>query len=217
MFMDSRIASLLDLPTEGAHSDALRIALELGISTVGAEEGSLLVLDDSSGDLVFLMTAGDMLSESVLKGQRVPVGQGLTGRAASTGEIQVGVPTHASVLQSEHRNEKSPSRLIAAPMFAGKQLTGVLTAATYQPEHQFLEEQIRVFGRIAALAGIVVAERRRILSFESLHAGAPLGATADEKLNRQFAETIWRLTQGDDSRLRSLLQLLEKVERLAER
>ena len=215
--MDNRLASLLDLPAVDAQEDALRIAIELGIHTAGAEEGSLLVMDESSGDLVFVMTAGDMLSESVLRGQHVPMGQGLTGQAALTGEVQVGAPTHPSVLQPEHHDAKSPNYLIAAPMFAGEQLIGVLTAATYRVESRFSDDQIRMFGRIAALAAIIVAEGRRAKAFENLHSGASLTGITDESLDRQVAEALRRLTRGDESRLRVLLQLLEQVGRLADR
>lgn len=217
MPMDNRLAGVLDLQTEQAHEDALRVALELGIGSVGADEGSLLGFDESTGDLVFVMTAGDMLSESVLRGQHVPVGQGLTGLAALTGEVQVGVPTDPSVLQPEHRDGTSPRFLIAAPMFAGKQLVGVLTAATYSPGHRFSEDQTRTFGRIAALAGIVVAERRRTRDGAELRASASVTGTADPGLSLQVAETLQRLTRGDDSRLRVLLQLMQQIEYLAAR
>jgi GAF domain-containing protein len=161
MSLDSALASVLDSPIDDAYDDAIRIAMELGIHTVDAEEGSLLVLEESTRQLVFEMTAGDMLSESTLRGQHVAVGQGLSGLAALTGEIQVGAPANASVRHPEHRNELLPSYLIAAPMFAGKHLVGVLTAATYRPRQKFSADQIRIFGRVAALAGIVVAERLR--------------------------------------------------------
>lgn len=216
MSLDSLFARVLDLPIDDVYEDALRIAVELGIHTVDAEEGSLLVLDESTRELVFAMTAGDMLSESALRGQHVPVGHGLTGLAALTGEIQVGAPTHASVQHPEHRDEQSPCYLIAAPMFAGKHLVGVLTAATYRPERQFSADKIRIFGRIAALAGVVVAERLRNRFFEDLHSGTAVAGTVDEKPSRQVVEKIWRLTRGDDSRLRALLQLLEQVGRLSE-
>lgn len=160
--MDNIFARLLHLRTDDAHEDALRIMLELGIEAVDAEEGSLLILDRPTQNLVFVMTAGDMLSESALKGQRVAMGEGLTGMAAQTGDVQVGSPASASVRQPTHHGQKSPTQLIAAPMRAGKDLVGVLTAATYAPGRQFSADQVRMFERVATLAGIVVPEWQRL-------------------------------------------------------
>ena len=56
----------------------------------------LLVLDrnqEPPRELVFAMTVGSGGSEDTLAGQRVPVGEGLTGLAALTHEVQIGVPT----------------------------------------------------------------------------------------------------------------------------
>lgn len=162
--MDKIFARLLHLRTDDAHEDALRIMLELGIQAVDAEEGSLLILDRPTQCLVFVMTAGDMLSESALKGQHVAMGEGLTGMAARTGEVQVGAPAGASVQHAMHHGQKPPTQLIAAPMRAGKDLVGVLTAATYAPGRQFSTDQARMFERVATLAGLVIPEWQRLRS-----------------------------------------------------
>ena len=179
MSLDNVLARKPDLPMDDAYDEALRVAMELGIHTVDAEEGSLLVLDESTRQLVFEMTAGDMLSESALRGQHVAVGQGLTGLAALTGEIQVGVPANGSVHHPEHRDEQPPRYLIAAPMFAGKHLVGVLTAATYRSEQRFSSDQVRIFGRVAALAGIVVAERLRNRLFGDMRSGLAMAGSIE--------------------------------------
>jgi GAF domain-containing protein len=114
---------------------------------------------------VFFMTAGDMLSELNLRGQRVPLGHGLTGLAAHSRQTQVGVPTYHSVQQAEHHKLESPQYLIAAPMLVGKRLAGVLTAATYNPEKQFSAEEVRLFERIAILAGVVLTRREEASLF----------------------------------------------------
>ena len=134
----------------------LRLVVELGIHAISAEEGSLLLLDGPTKELVFAMTAGDLMSESALKGQRVPVGEGVTGLAASTRKVQVGVPASRAVRHPEHYAGRAPSFLIAAPMLADDELVGVLTAARYAADKPFADEDQRLFARIAELAGAVV-------------------------------------------------------------
>jgi hypothetical protein len=162
--------------------DALRIILELGVQAVGVQEGSVLILDAPAQELVFLMTGGDILSEGTLKGQRVRVGDGLTGMAARTGEIQVGVPAYRAVHQPAHHNYKPPTQIIAAPMAAEKSIVGVLTAASYVPGCRFSNDEVRMFQRIAALAGIVVAERKHSWSGDGPLFGLPAACTGSQEV-----------------------------------
>ena len=212
--MDNILARLLHLRTNDAHEDALRIMLELGIQAVDAEEGSLLILDRPTQELVFVMSAGDMLTESALKGQRVAMGEGLTGMAAQTGEAQVGSPASGSVQHPTHHEQKSPTRLIAAPMRAGKDVVGVLTAATYAPGRQFSADQVRMFERVATLAGIVVAERMRSRFGDDQLFGTSGAGASREDLARELGEVTQRIARGDEARLRTLLTLLLQIERL---
>jgi len=41
-------------------------------------------------------------------------------------------------------------------------LVGVLTAATYAPGRQFSTDQVRMFERVATLAGLVIPEWQRL-------------------------------------------------------
>lgn len=159
--MNNTFARLMGSASEDRHIDALRIVLEMGIHSVDVEEGSLLIHDTLTQDLVFLMTGGDMLSESTLKGQRVRIGEGLTGLAAKTGAVQVGAPVLKTVSQPAHHQYKAPTQIIAAPMFAADAVIGVLTAASYVPERRFSKDEAVLFERMASLAGLIVAQRRQ--------------------------------------------------------
>ncbi len=212
--MNDILARLLLLNSDDAHEDALRIMLARGIEAADAEEGSLLVLDEATQELVFVMTAGDMLTESALKGQRVPLGQGLSGIAAQTGELQIGTPIHTGVHQPLHRDQQAPRQLMAAPMRYRERVVGVLTAATYKPERHFSTEQIQMFGSVATLAGIVVATRQSSQFSGDDDSGVPAAHESPDELARLVSETALRIGRSDGARLRSLLNLLRQVERL---
>ena len=217
--MERILARLLHLRTDDVHEDALHIMLELGVRAVNTDEGSLLLLDRPTQDLVFVLTAGDMLSESALKGQRVAMGEGLTGMAAQTGEVQVGLPASVSVEHPTHHRHEPPTQLIAAPMRAGKDVVGVLTAAAYAPRRQFSTNQVRMFERVATLAGIVVAEwQRSRFGDDQLHRTSRASAgTSREDPALQLAELTQRIARGDEARLRALITLLQQIERLGAR
>lgn len=74
----------LGIAHESPEEKVLTFLIELGAQFVDAHEGSLLVVDEASKELVFAMTVGREASEEALLGQKVPVGKGLVGLAAQT-------------------------------------------------------------------------------------------------------------------------------------
>jgi hypothetical protein len=65
--------SLLSILPETPEEQILLLLIQLAVEMVGADEGSILVLDESTQELVFAMTVGDSNSEQKLRGQRVPL------------------------------------------------------------------------------------------------------------------------------------------------
>ena len=74
----------LGILPQTSEAEILRLLIQTGAQIVDAEEGSLLVVDEESDDLRFAMTVGSEESEAKLLGQRVPLGKGITGLAATT-------------------------------------------------------------------------------------------------------------------------------------
>lgn len=211
----AQLLQLLRMPSDG-REDALRLALELGIQCVDADEGSLLVLDEPTQELVFALTVGDEASARALRGQRVPVGSGLTGLAAMTGEVQVGTPSYTAVQQSAHRGSTAPRYLIAAPMYSRERLVGVLTAASFRHESQFSAAHVQLFGRIAALAGIVVAEGQLSQQLRQTVAEQALAASPLESLQREVANALQPFL-ADEKGARAVLAIVRQLSVLRER
>src|ERR1700730_15950611 len=97
---------------ESADADLLRLVLTTAVETIDADEGSLLLRDDGTGDLRFAMTVGDPDREEKLIGERVPVGRGVVQLAAATQEVQIGAPTFRDIKQTE-RETGGPEAVIA--------------------------------------------------------------------------------------------------------
>lgn len=196
----------------------LRLLIDLGRQYADAEQGSLLVLDRKTNELVFAMTSGDRQSEEVLVGQRVPVGRGLTGLAAATGEVQIGAPTFKEVRQRKGRGaaDGQPSAVLAAPMVVGEQVIGVLTAASFRPGHHFTHEDAAFYGKIAAVAGVVVDQQHRLSALEELGEGRrpPRARTAEQRVQMKIIDSVARLTAGRADRLRRVQAVLAAVEAL---
>jgi hypothetical protein len=208
-----------DLDAESPELQVMRLLVELCGQVVGAEEGSLLVVDhtqDPPRELIFAMTVGSRQSEETLSGQRVPLGEGVAGIAAVTHEVQIGAPLYDGVQQAQ-RGEAPPGQptaVIAAPMLIADRLVGVITAVSFEAGKRFTNEHAALYARAASVAGVVVDQRRQIDALESRGASgeAPGGPSGDDPLARQVLDTAVRLVDRNPDRLHELARLLSALE-----
>lgn len=190
----------------------LRLLIDLGRQVVGADEGSLLLAaereDGGEGtDLIFAMTLGSRESEIKLRGLRVPVGEGVTGIAAFTCEVQVGGPLYA--LKGDAADGKppegDPQTVMAAPMMCDGELIGVITAITFDPKKTFTPDHMALFGKLAAVAGVIVDQQLRLQKTE---------ADSEESIS-VATERLAAVCSNDPARTADVVQLLTIFERLA--
>jgi GAF domain-containing protein len=150
---------------ESADAALLRLVLTTAVETIEADEGSLLLRDEGTGDLRFAMTVGDPDREDKLVGERVPVGRGVSQLAAATREVQVGAPTYRDIKQTE-RETGGPEGVIAAPLISGAEVIGVLTAVTFKPGRRFGGAEAKFYGRLATIAAVIIEQHQRISGME---------------------------------------------------
>ncbi len=190
------LATYLGISGSSQEGRILRLLIELGAQVVGAQEGSLLVLDEKRRELVFAMTVGSRSSEQALVGQRVPLGKGITGLAAQTHEVQIGAPIVRTRQARAHASPASqPQAVLAAPMLIADRLIGVLTAVSFAADKRFTSADALLYGRTAAVAGVVVDQGRRLSALAALQRGRPPRALSQaERSERDMLRAITRLT-----------------------
>jgi GAF domain-containing protein len=210
------LSTYLGILPQAPEAGVLRLLIEIGAQVVGAGEGSLLVLDEEEGDLRFAMTVGSEESEKALLGQRVPLGEGITGLAAASLEVQIGAPTYMDVKQAEKAaGPGEPEAVLAAPMTIGDRLVGVITAVSFAEGKRFTSEDARLYAGIAGIAGVVVDQRRRLASVESEAAERgpePRALGEAARLEREILERIGRLVKHRPDSLPQVASLLRNVE-----
>ncbi len=200
----------------------LRLLIELGCQVVDANEGALLLLDRGSKELVFSMVVGTRTGKEGLTGKRVPLGKGLTGLAAATREVQVGAPAFRDLGQSRSgvAGGDSGMAVIAAPMLAGEELVGVLTAVSFREGARFGSRESALYGRFALVAGLVVEQRRRLADAADLE-GSKGGQTQFTRslsqrdvLEQKIVHCVGRLVRTRPSSLEHVARILESVEKM---
>jgi hypothetical protein len=183
------------LDPAAAERATLRRLLALAVAAVRCDEGSLLLRDPAQGDLVFAMTIGSDLAERTLTGQRVPIGQGVTGLAAHTRQVQSGSPTYDTVQPARHpaaAAAERPRLVIAAPMLIGDLLLGVITAVSFDWTAAMQggqRDRERLLGLVAIIAGEHLDLARRVRTGApgpgADHALAAIGADLNDILARR--------------------------------
>jgi GAF domain-containing protein len=204
--IESLLQRYLSIPPQSTTENTLRLLIRMGLLVSDADEGSLLVLDRAAGDLRFAMTIGPLDAEAALLGQRVPLGKGITGLAAATLEVQIGAPTYKDIHQSEQLGGGEPNAVMAAPMLAGEELIGVLTAVSFRADKRFTTQDGRLFGGFAAIAGVVVDQAQRLA--RAAEGTAPDGAEA------MIAGAVARILQARPNDAGVVVALLASIERL---
>jgi hypothetical protein len=192
---------------------ALRQLVEIGVSVVAADEGSLLVVDPDGRNLRFAMTIG--ASEEKLLGQRVPIGSGVTGLAAATRQVQVGAPVYRDVEQTERLSD-GPESVIAAPMLLGDAVIGVMTAVTFSKGRLFSAKESDLYARFSGLAALLVEQTRRLKIREgSVPQASGLGDAY--RLEQDILASLRRIIANRPTALAPLAQILSGIEAIAGR
>ena len=211
------LGTYLGISAESSEEKVLRLLIELGAQFVGAKEGSLLVVDEATSELVFAMTAGNAESEKSLIGQRVPLGEGLVGFAAQTHEVQIGAPRFDVPGASDDGQQGGkPTAVLAAPMLIGERLIGVITAVSFDADKRFGSTDAMLYGRLATVAGVVVDQRQRLAAIEAFQRDEAMPAAQDEatRTDRQIVESVQRLVKAKPAAKPLIVQLLGAVESL---
>jgi GAF domain-containing protein len=197
---------------ESREGRLLRLLLETVVQAVGGDEGSLLVHEPEAGDLRFAMTVGDRDSEQKLLGQHVPLGQGITGLAAATFEVQTGAPTFHNVQQTEGKSS-GPEAVIAAPMVSDDQLLGVVTSVSFKAGKRFNGDDARLCGKLATIAAVLIEQHRKLATAEKSVSTAA-GAVDPEAAVRldEIGRALQRIAARQPSALMQIAALVSSIE-----
>ena len=151
-------------PADPVALELLQSIVDVARAIFGAQAGSVFLLDEETGELVFRAVSGQ--GEEFLVGRRFPAGQGIAGWVAVSGEpivvddLTANTAFDRSLAQS---TQYVPDALMAAPLIHGDQVLGVLEildpsaqARSGLPELDLLA----LFARQAAIALRIVTTDR---------------------------------------------------------
>ncbi|HEX6035479.1 MAG TPA: GAF domain-containing protein, partial [Anaerolineales bacterium] len=142
----------------------LRNILENAVNILNCEAGTLFLMDEPTGDLIFRVTAGPVAGN--LLGQRLPAGTGIAGRA-----VQLQAPVIENDGQRSPTHFGAPDRqtgfvsrsLLAVPMQIKDRVLGVIEVINRRDGLPFVEDDQNLLTAFAGQAAVAI-ENARLLA-----------------------------------------------------
>ena len=157
-FMESmaRLIEAVERPKRESETlTLLSQALDSAIRAIGAEDGSLLVPDDDTGELVFVLVQGKSTRTNLI-GRRLPAGRGIAGWVAENrrGTTVNNVPVDERFYpELDVELDYRTSSLLAAPLLGGNRLLGVIEVVNKQDGKLFSTGNLALLTLMCRFAG----------------------------------------------------------------
>ena len=135
-------------------ADAVAQMLSVAVELLGAERGSIMLLDEDGRTLVLM--AGHGLPSEVSVGHRQPVGESVAGRVLATGRPLLLGDVDQDAFVNFVPKARSINSSVVVPLRTQGRTNGVLNLATNQRASAFNEEDMRLAQLFADQAGAVI-------------------------------------------------------------
>ena len=169
----------------------LQLIMEKSLELLGAEAGSLLLVDDTGEALTFEVVLGPVGQQ--LQGARVALGSGIVGTVARekkpliVNNVQADSRWNISFDQTTDFTTRS---LICVPMITRDRLVGVIEAINKHAPSIFTEEDTQLLGSFAAQAAIAIENARLFTSTDQALAERVQELQTLQVIDRQLNATL---------------------------
>ena len=153
--MDKLIEALESPNRESEALALLSQVLDSAIRAIGARDGSLLVPDTDTGELVFVLVKGESTKANLI-GRRLPAGRGIAGWVAENrrGTTVNNVPADDRFYpELDVEFDYHTSSLLAAPLLGGNRLLGVVEVINKQDGKLFSTGNLTLLTLMCRFAG----------------------------------------------------------------
>lgn len=158
LFMESMATLIEAVERPKRENEALTLlseVLDTAIRAIGARDGSLLVPDEETGELVFVLVKGESTKANLI-GRRLPAGRGIAGWVAENrrGTTVNNVPADERFYpELDVELDYRTSSLLAAPLLGGNRLLGVVEVINKQDGKLFSTGNLTLLALMCRFAG----------------------------------------------------------------
>ncbi|MCD4738830.1 MAG: GAF domain-containing protein [Anaerolineae bacterium] len=171
--------------------EVLELVVHNAAALLDAEAGSLLLVDETSGDLIFRTSSGPVGPKLV--GLRVPAGKGIAGEAF--------VENHPVIVNDMEHDDRwyqlfdeqahfVTRSLLAVPLNARGRNIGVQEVINHQEQHPFEEEDVSLLQSFGAQAAIAIENARLFTTTDQALQDRVEELTTFQQIDRQLNATL---------------------------
>lgn len=190
---DNKLTSLIEIIKEinSTHDlqETLNLIMKEAKNIMRAEAGSLMLIDQETGELYFNVASGG--AEDVLKQIRIPSGKGFAGIVAASGESLIINDARSDsrfYQEVDARTNFTTRNLICVPLVVKGRTIGVLQALNKIDSPHFTEEDMNIFTAFSDVAAIAIHNRELYLDMQRRAHEASALYRLSETIN--FCETF---------------------------
>lgn len=202
----TQAAATAALTTPAAHTDLLDEIVATAAYVLRAQAASLFLIDEDTEELIFAVTLGEKAAE--VKQFRLPVGQGIAGFTAATGQAIA-----IADVQKDQRWAQDigravdyiPKTMLAVPLIRDDRVVGVLQLLDKDGGKPFGQEDIETASRFATQAAVAIEQSRVASDLTALVRAALRGVGDNTALATAAAEAAGRA--GHDAAFLEILQI----------
>jgi GAF domain-containing protein len=133
------------------------------LNLVNAPDGSLMLLDDETNELVFVVVKGSLAGN--LLGYRIPADEGIAGWVIKNAEPTLVRDVRRDARFSQNIDEQFTFRtqsIAAAPLIGDRQVYGVLETLNQPGDEPFSESDLALLGLLCRFVGEALADIERM-------------------------------------------------------
>lgn len=200
--------------SNATESDLLEGILIAAAGVARASAGALLLVDEAAEELVFEVVHRG--SGSIL-GMRIPMGSGIAGYAAVSGQILAVQDVAADPRWAKDIGqsvEYTPRNILCSPMIRNDRVVGVLELLDKEGESSFTGDDIDAVGHFANLAARAIEQSQILSAIESiLRATLTARSEADADLVEEVIAETERISASDE--FRDVVEIASRLGRVA--
>ena len=139
--------------------------LESALASIGAKGGSLLLVDEETDELVFVVVFGDI--REMLAGHRIALGEGIAGWVAANREAVMADDVHFDPRFSPAVDRDFDFRthsMLCVPIIYADNVLGVIQALNKLDGEEFNEGDLALLGVVAQLAGAAITNISKVVT-----------------------------------------------------
>jgi len=198
----------------GSHSQLLELIVRIAARVIRASAASMLLLDRDTQELVFTVAFPHQVTD--LAPLRVPLGEGIAGLVAMTGQPMAIADARTDARHASNIAEQTgymPNSLLCVPLVFADEIVGVLELMDKDGAQPFDGTDMEILGLFAQLAGVAIEQSRTRSNLTSLLRRA----SSAENLTGQSAD-VAELVSGVEAepQFRRTLELAQLVHEIGQ-